>query len=154
VLSWQWLLTKFVCWADSGLLYISKLRPYITTWHRIPLATTVRNIALLHNKLRGALGVDHVMILFGWQYFMQIILLKMSHRNLYSFARKDPFTQATPRVVLSALIGNFAKKVACFSWIFSHPIAKNHIKRCSVREHDATWDRLFLPFVSEQLRLI
>jgi len=28
--------TKFVCCADIGLLYISKLRPYITTW---PLAT-------------------------------------------------------------------------------------------------------------------
>jgi len=30
------ILTKFVCCADSDLLYISKLRPYITTWHLIP----------------------------------------------------------------------------------------------------------------------
>ena len=30
------ILTKFVRSADSDLLYISKLRPYITTWHRIP----------------------------------------------------------------------------------------------------------------------
>jgi len=28
-------LTKFVCCVDSDLLYISKLRPYISTWHCI-----------------------------------------------------------------------------------------------------------------------
>jgi len=60
------ILTKFVCCADSDLLYISKLRPYITTWHRIPTShdanRAVRNIALLHNtQLRGALGIDHVL---------------------------------------------------------------------------------------------
>jgi len=59
-------LTKFVCCADSDLLYISKLRPYITTWRRIPTSHNanrdVRNIALLHNiQLRSALGVDHVL---------------------------------------------------------------------------------------------
>jgi len=56
-----------VCCADSDLLYISKLRPCITTWHRIPTShnanRAVRNIALLHDTpLRGALGVDHVLI--------------------------------------------------------------------------------------------
>jgi len=60
------ILTKFVCCADNDLLYFSKLRPYITTWHRIPTShnanRAVRNIALLHNTpLRGALGVDHVL---------------------------------------------------------------------------------------------
>jgi len=60
------ILTKFVCSADSDLLYISKLRPYITTWHRIPpshnVNRAVRNIALLHNTpLRGALGIDHIL---------------------------------------------------------------------------------------------
>jgi len=44
--------TKFVCCPDSDLLYISKLRPYITTWHRIPTShntnRAVRNTALLH----------------------------------------------------------------------------------------------------------
>jgi len=64
------------------------------------------------------------------------------------------FIQATPQLVLSALIGNFANKVACFGRIVSHPIAKSHVKPWSVREHDATWVRLFLPFVFEQLRLI
>ena len=48
--------------------------------------------------------------------------------------------------MLSALIGNFDDKVACFSRIVSHPIAKSHVKPWSVREHDATWLRLFLPF--------
>jgi len=48
------------------------------------------------------------------------------------------FIQATPQLVLSALIGNFANKVACFSRIVSHPIAKSHVKPWSVREHDAT----------------
>jgi len=58
-------LTKFVCCTDIDLLYISTLRPYITTWHRIPPSNNVnravRNIALLHNtQSRGARGVDHV----------------------------------------------------------------------------------------------
>jgi len=48
------------------------------------------------------------------------------------------FIQATPQLVLSALIGNFANKVACFSRIVSHPIAKSHVKPWSVREHDTT----------------
>jgi len=64
------------------------------------------------------------------------------------------FIQATPQLVLSALIGNFGNKVACFSRIVSHPIAKSRVKPWSVREHDATWVRLYLPFVFEQLRLI
>ena len=34
------------------------------------------------------------------------------------------FIQAAPRLVLSALIGNFADKVACFSRVVSYPIAK------------------------------
>jgi len=67
------------------------------------------------------------------------------------------FIQAVPQLVLSALIDNFANKVACFSRIVSHrivSIAKSHIKPWSVREHDTTLVRLFLPFVFEQLRLI
>jgi len=54
--------------------------------------------------------------------------------------------------VLSALIGNFANKVACFSRIVLPPIAKSHVKLWSVREHDTTLVRLFLPFVFVQLR--
>jgi len=34
------------------------------------------------------------------------------------------FIQATLQLVLSALIGNFPNKGACFSRIVSHPIAK------------------------------
>jgi len=34
------------------------------------------------------------------------------------------FIQATPQLVLFVLIGNFANKVAYFSRIVSHPIAK------------------------------
>jgi len=64
------------------------------------------------------------------------------------------FIQATPQLVLFALIGNFANEVACFSRIVSHPIAKSHVKLWSVREHDATWVRLFVPLVFEWLRLI
>ena len=64
------------------------------------------------------------------------------------------FNQATPRLVLSALIGNFANKVACFSRIVSHPIAKSQVKPWPVREHGTAWVLLFLPFVFEQLRLI
>ena len=64
------------------------------------------------------------------------------------------FIQATPQPVLLALIGNFSNKVAYFSRIVSHPIAKSHVKPWPVRKHDATRVRLILPFVSEQLRLI
>jgi len=48
------------------------------------------------------------------------------------------FIQATPQLVLSALIGNFADKVACFSRIVLHPIAESHVKLWSVSEPDAT----------------
>ena len=61
------------------------------------------------------------------------------------------FIQPTPQHVLSALVGNFANKVACFSRIVSHPLAKSHVKLWSMREHDTTWVPLFLPL---QLRLI
>jgi len=72
---------------------------------------------------------------------MQLILSKMSHLYLYSFAKKAapfPFIQATPQLMLSALTGNFAIKFAYFSRIVSHPIAKSHVKPWSVREHNAT----------------
>jgi len=46
----------------------------------------------LHNTpLHGAFEVDHVLTKFFYlvrQYFMQIILSKMSYLNSYSFARK------------------------------------------------------------------
>jgi len=58
------------------------------------------------------------------------------------------FIQPAPQLVLSALIGNFANKVACFGRIASHPIAKSHVKPWSVRDDDATWVRQFFPFVS------
>jgi len=68
------ILTKFVCCADSDLLYIPKLRLYITTCHRIPTShyanRAVRNIALLHNTLlRGTLGVDHVLTKYDSVWF-------------------------------------------------------------------------------------
>ena len=47
------------------------------------------------------------------------------------------FIQVTPQLELSALIGNFANKFACFSRIVSHPIAKSHVKPWSVRETDS-----------------
>jgi len=48
------------------------------------------------------------------------------------------FIQATPQLALSALIGNFANKVACFSRIVMHPIATSHVEPWSAREHDTT----------------
>jgi len=64
------------------------------------------------------------------------------------------FIQSTPQLVLFTLIANFAKNVAYFSRIVSHPIAKSHLKPSSVREHDTTRVRLFLLFVFEQLKLM
>jgi len=61
--------------------------------------------------------VDHVFImysrfLFGSSigYFMQIILSKMSHLNCKKAAHLY-FIEVTPRLVLSALIGNFPNNV-------------------------------------------
>ena len=48
------------------------------------------------------------------------------------------FIQATPQLVLSALIGNFDNKVACFSRIVFHPVAKSRVKPWSVRERHYT----------------
>jgi len=48
------------------------------------------------------------------------------------------FIQATPQLVLYALIGNFANKVACFTRIVLHLIAISHVKPWSVRENDTT----------------
>jgi len=63
--------------------------------------------------------------------------------------------KATPwHFSLSALIGNFANKVACFSRIVAHPIAISHVKPWSAGVLNTTWVWLFLLFVFEQLRLI
>jgi len=71
---------------------------------------------------------------------MQIILSNVSSEFVLLCKKAAPLLciQATPQLVLSALIGNFANKVACFSRIVSHPIAKSHIKPWSVRGHDIT----------------
>jgi len=62
------------------------------------------------------------------------------------------FIQVTPHLVLSALIGNFANKVACFSRIVSHPSQKVmlnlgqwenttlHKSDCSLRLFSNSWD--------------
>jgi len=47
------------------------------------------------------------------------------------------FIQARPQLVLSALIGNFANKVAYFSRIVLHPIAKSCCLGKS-EKHDTT----------------
>jgi len=48
------------------------------------------------------------------------------------------FHSGYTQLVLSELICNFANKVACFSRIVSHLIAKSHVKPWSVREDDTT----------------
>jgi len=78
--------------------------------------------------------------------FVSVILHANNHLKNVSFefvplckkAATFHFIQATPQFVLPSLIGNFANKVACFSRIVSHPIAKSHVKPGSVREHDTT----------------
>ena len=92
------------------------------------------------------------MFRFGSAILHANIPLKNVSSEFVLFCKKAAplhFIQAAPRVVLSAIIGNFANKFAYFSRIFSHPVAKIHVpKRCSMREHDATWIRLFLPLFS------
>ena len=156
------ILTKFVCCADSDLLYSSKLRPYITTWHRIPTRhnanRVVRNIALLHNTpLRGALGVDHVLTKYVSIWFGNTSCKYSSQKCLIWICTPLQESCALPYhsgCTSARVVRNFADKVACFSRIVSQPIVKSHVKPWSVREHDATRVRLFYPFVFEQLRLI
>ena len=142
------------------------LQNWVTsTWLRIPTShnpnRAVRNIALLHNTpLRGALGLimsRPSMFLFGSAILHANNPLKNVSTEFVLLCKKAQplhFIQSAPQLVLSAVIGNFANKVACFSRIVSHPIAKSRIKPWSVREYDATRVRLFLPFVFKQLRLI
>jgi len=142
------ILTKFVWCADSDLLYISNLRPFYLASHTHyshNANRAVRNIALLHNTpLRGALGVDHVLtklFLFGSARLHANNPLKNVSPEILLICKKAAplhFIQATPHLVLSALIGNFVKKVACFSRIVSHSIAKSHVKPWSMKEHDTT----------------
>jgi len=96
------------------------------------------------------------MFLFFRQYFANNPFNNVSPEFvlLCNKAASLRFFQATPQLVLSALTGNFANKVACFGRTVSHRVAKSHVKPRSVREHDTTWVRQFLPFVFEQLRLI
>jgi len=81
------------------------------------------------------------MFLFGWAILHANNPFKTVSSQLVLLCKKPApfhFIQATHQLLLSALIGNFANKVACFSHIVSHPIAKSHVKPWSVREHDTT----------------
>jgi len=81
------------------------------------------------------------MFLFGSAILHANNLLKNVPSQFVLLSKKAGplhFIQATPQLVLSALIGNFADNVACFSRIVSYPIAKSHVKPWSVREHDTT----------------
>ena len=52
------------------------------------------------------------------------------------------FIQALSQFVLSTLIGNFVNKLACFSRLVSHPIAKRQWENTTLRESDCSF-RLF-----------
>jgi len=136
-----------------------------STWLRIPTShnanRAVRNmrccITLHCVVLLGLIMSWPSMFLFGSATLHTNNPLKNVSSEFVLLCKKVAplhFIQATPHLVLSALIGNFANKVTCFMRIVSHPIAKSHVKPWSVREHDATWVRLFLPFDFEQLRLM
>ena len=126
-----------------------------STWLRIPTSHNAKKhcVVALHSIAWCGSGwscLDQVCFYLVRQYFIQIILSKMSHLNLYSCKKAAllHFIQATPQLVLSALIGNFANKVACFSRIDLHPIAKSHVKPWLVKnkalhESDCSF-RLFL----------
>jgi len=151
VLRWQWLSVHF------------KLESLLPSF-AYPLATMQ---TVLWEKLRCCITLHVVrfvfimswpsMFLFGSAILHANNPLKnVSSETVLLWKKAAPLhcIHAAPQLVLPALIGNFANNVACFSRVVSHPIAKSHIKPWSVREHDATWVRLFLPFVFQQLRLI
>jgi len=116
---------------------------------RYPLATmptvlweTVRCCITLHCVVRlGLIMSWPSMFLFGSAILHANNLIKNVLSEFVLLCKKAAplhFIQATPQLVLSALIGKFANKVACFSRIVSHPIAKSHVKPWSVREHDTS----------------
>jgi len=152
VLRWQWLAVHF----EIESLLVSLAYPLAT----MPTALweTFRCCIPLHCVVRlGLIMSWPSMFLFG----SAILHANNPLKNVSSeivLLRKKPapfhFIQATPQLVLSALIGNFANEVPCFSRIVSHPIAKSHVKPWSVWKHDATWIRLFLLFVFEQLNFL
>jgi len=144
--------------APTGSAPVETLLPGVV----YPLATmstvlwqTLRCCITLHCVMRLELIMSWPsMFLFGSAILHANNSLKNVSSEFVLFCKKAVplhFIQATPQLVLSALIGNFANKVVCFSRIVSHPIAKSHVKPWTVREHDTTWIRLFLPFVFEEL---
>ena len=158
------ILTKFVCCADSDLLHISKLSTllpgfaYVLATMPTVLRETLGCCITLHCAVcLGLIMSWPSMFLFGSAILHANNPLKSVLSEFVFHCKKAgalDFIQAARQLVLSALIGNFANKVTCFSRIASYPIAKSHVIRWSVREHDTTWVRLFFPFVFEPLRLI
>ena len=163
------ILTKFVGCADSDLLYISNLRPlyhYLVShshnanrlWETLRCCITLRCVCC------NAFGLNMSCpsrFLFGSTILHANNHLKHVASEFELLCNKpEPlhFIHAVPGVVLSTIYGNFTNKVACFSRIFSHLIAKGHVKCCLLRDHDRfTSDylsRLLLPFIFEQLKLI
>ena len=104
---------------------------------------TLRCCITLHCMVRFGLTMSWPsMFLFGSTILHANNPLKNVSSEFVLLCKKAAplhFIQATPQLVLSPLIGIFANKVACFSRIVSHPIAKSHVKPWSVREHDTAY---------------
>ena len=152
LLRWQWLAVHFKIESLlPGFAYPLATMPTVL-WEALRCCIT------LHCVVRFGLIMSwQSMFLFGSAILHANNPLKNVSSEFVLVCKKAAplhFIQATPQLVLSALIGNFANKVACFSRIVSHLSAKSHVKPWSVREHNATWVRLFLQFVFEQLILI
>ena len=97
--------------------------------------TAYVNQTNLDGKLRKKLGGGQAKI---WEAMAHPIPPLESPLLLCKKAAPFYFFPGAPQLVLSALIGSFANKVACFSHLVSRPIAKSHVKPWSVREHDTT----------------
>ena len=150
VLRWQWLAVHFKIESIlPGFAYPLATMP-TALWETLHCCIT------LHCVVRfGVIMSWPRMFLFGSAILHANNPLKNGSSEFVLLCKKIApfhFIQATPQLVLSSFVGNFANKVTCFNRIVSHPIAKS--QPWSVREHDATWVRLFLLFVFEELRLI
>ena len=153
MLRWQWLAVHF------------KIEPLLPGF-AYPLATiptvlweTLRCCITLHCVVRFQLAMSWPsMFLFGSAILHANNPLKNVSSVFVLLCKKVApfhFIQATPQLVFSALkLPTLPTKLHVFSRLVSHPIERSYVKPWSVREHDATWVRLFLPFVFEQLRLI
>ena len=148
-----------MCCADSDLQYISKLSPfYLASPTHYPMPTMLWETLLCDITLHCVVCFGLIMSWLSMFPFGSAIphannpLKNVSSEFVLLCKKAAPFhfIQASPQLVLSALIGKFANNVACFSRIVqSQKVPLNfgqwenstlHESDCSFRLFSNSWD--------------